>query len=86
MTTLNEFYDILNSHDWYFNYSDDHRVWTRGNRALNRIRHIAAESGQHNKLFQDFQNHHFSGEAFNTPKQPKPERPHENQKQVHRIM
>lgn len=28
--TLQEFTDMLNSHDWYFNYSDDSKWYNRG--------------------------------------------------------
>lgn len=34
MPTLEEFNQYvqkLSAHDWYFDYSDDHRVWSRGN-------------------------------------------------------
>jgi len=28
---LNEYIDLLKKHDWTFNYSDDHRAYTKGN-------------------------------------------------------
>tara|TARA_B100000131_G_scaffold303337_1_gene327315 strand:+ start:412 stop:768 length:357 start_codon:yes stop_codon:yes gene_type:complete len=39
-----EFGSKLKTHDWYFAYSDDHRVWTRGRNAS------AALSKTHNEL------------------------------------
>lgn len=27
---LEEFEALLRDHDWYYDYSDDHRVWQRG--------------------------------------------------------
>lgn len=29
-TALEHFETMLNRHDWYFEYSDDHSVWSRG--------------------------------------------------------
>ena len=31
---------LLKSHDWYYDYSDDHSVWRRGNEAHSRLRGI----------------------------------------------
>lgn len=28
--TKEKFREILKGHDWYYNYSDDHRVWRSG--------------------------------------------------------
>lgn len=33
--------EMVNGHDFYFEYSDDHRVWKSGLRQRNRIRKIA---------------------------------------------
>ena len=38
--TLTEFYDLLKRHDWSYNYSDDHRVWQRGQDESNMIQPI----------------------------------------------
>jgi hypothetical protein len=27
---MNDYIDLLKSHDWYYSYSDDHRVWKDG--------------------------------------------------------
>jgi hypothetical protein len=27
---VNDYIDLLKSHDWYYSYSDDHRVWKDG--------------------------------------------------------
>lgn len=29
---------LLKSHDWYYDYSDDHSVWRRGSEAHSRLR------------------------------------------------
>ncbi len=74
MTKLTEFWDNLNSHDWYYAFSDDGRVWRAGDAAEKRLEEIAKESPKHRELLEAFSNHHFSGEPWNTPKAPKPER------------
>ena len=37
---LQEFYDLLKVHDWSYQYSDDHRHWTRGRDQDNMIQNI----------------------------------------------
>lgn len=41
---LVEFIELLQRHDWYYQYSDDHRVWQRGQSQWNRIRAIREEN------------------------------------------
>ena len=54
MTALNEFYNMLSSHDWYYQYSDDHRVWRNGQDQYDKITTIATESLDHHLLFEGF--------------------------------
>ena len=35
--TLEEFEQLLKAHDWTYNDSDDHRVWTKGREQANNI-------------------------------------------------
>jgi len=72
---LPEFYDQLDRHDWYYEWSDDHGVWERGSSDANRLAQIAKESPVHQKLHNDFTEHKFSGESWGTEKAPKPIRP-----------
>lgn len=30
LSTLKEFSEACRTHDWYYEYSDDHRVWQKG--------------------------------------------------------
>lgn len=73
--TLQEFYDELNSHDWYYMYSDDHRVWSAGERDRKRLQELSKQIEGGQKLYEEFFEHHFSGEIFGTTEAPKPERP-----------
>ena len=38
-----EFGSKLKTHDWYYAYSDDHRVWRRGTEASGRLRAASEE-------------------------------------------
>lgn len=73
--TLQEFYDELDRHDWFYHFSDDHSTWCAGEADSSRLAQIAKESPEHKKLMDDFGAHYFSGESFGKPKAPKPERP-----------
>tara|TARA_R100000808_G_scaffold2572_1_gene10033 strand:+ start:1677 stop:2144 length:468 start_codon:yes stop_codon:yes gene_type:complete len=41
------FENLLKSHDWTFDFSDDHSVWTRGNEERSRLRSLALTLGEH---------------------------------------
>ena len=36
-----EYFKKLQSHDWYYDYSDDNRVWEKGRRESQRLQAIA---------------------------------------------
>lgn len=37
---LEEYRELLSGFDWYYEYSDDHRVWTNGCRQRDKIRDV----------------------------------------------
>jgi len=37
---LQAYHDALRSHDWSFEYSDDHSVWQRGRAQLGELQHL----------------------------------------------
>jgi len=41
------FENLLKSHDWTFDFSDDHSVWTRGHEERERLRSIGKTLGEH---------------------------------------
>lgn len=48
LSTLKEFSEACRTHDWYYDYSDDHRVWTRGKEQrgnINRLYKILEDNG-----------------------------------------
>lgn len=74
-TTLNDYYDLLARHDWYYSFSDDGRVWRAGVVAEKELQRIALESDAHGALLAGFRDHYFSGKPWGTEKAPMPERP-----------
>ena len=38
-----EYERLLRQHDWWFDFSDDHNVWSRGNATLQVLRRMQAE-------------------------------------------
>lgn len=71
--TIEEYYALLEKHDWYYEMSDDHRVWKAGVAARDNLVAIAAEhGGQYQTLLDGFRAHYFSGDPWGTEKQPKP--------------
>lgn len=38
---LTQLEELCNKHDWYYQYSDDHSVWIRGNESWNNIAKLA---------------------------------------------
>ena len=61
--TLKEFYTKLGYHDWYYQYSDDHRVWRRGQDSYDYLQMMAKESPEHTKLFEEYASYVFSQTA-----------------------
>ena len=47
MTEMDTFVKALKSHDWYYDYSDDHSVWKQGEaeRAQLRMMYRAFDAG-----------------------------------------
>lgn len=54
MTDLKDFQSMLDNHDWYYGYSDDHRVWRAGEAESKRIQAVSKESEAHAKLYQEY--------------------------------
>ena len=38
--TLDELTELCAKHDWFYNFSDDHKVWEKGTAEINRIRQL----------------------------------------------
>lgn len=67
-----QYFNLLEAHDWFYEFSDDHSVWSRGHEEHNRLKSIANQSDLHERLYNAFIAYHSSGDAFGTAKLPKP--------------
>lgn len=74
-TNLKELYDQLEMHDWYYGFSDDHRVYSNGVKEEERLRVAAKTIEEGTDLIKAFHKHYFSGPSWKTEKTTKPERP-----------
>jgi hypothetical protein len=66
--TLQEFYDLLDQHDWYYQYSDDRSVYNRGKEQQAKIEAQASGRREFKLLLEAFRSY-IRGSG------PKPERP-----------
>ena len=77
--TLNEFYNKLEQHDWWYNMADDYSVYQRGHRAGYTIQAIAKTSEEHQELYQLYKSYIHSlppwtkrgSVSINKPRRPK---------------
>jgi hypothetical protein len=53
---LAEYFKRLESHDWYYNYSDDHRAWSKGSQESTRLQSIAQENPTLLRMYKDYSN------------------------------
>jgi len=48
MNTLESLVTACKTHDWYYNYSDDNRVWSQGQDELNKIKGLLKQAKAEN--------------------------------------
>ena len=63
---LKEFDKMLRGFDWYYQMSDDHRVWTAVERGEAEIREAAKTSVEHEELYYLWLKHYYSGAPWGT--------------------
>ena len=49
-----EYFKCLENHDWYYSYSDDHGVWTKGQEESSRINSIAHDNPTLVRMLKDY--------------------------------
>ena len=54
MMTVEEYFKELRSHDWFYEYSDDHSVWKRGLENLSKLNLLAKENDQFALMMSDY--------------------------------
>lgn len=62
--TPTEYHDLCSGHDWYHDYSDDHKVWTRGQRERLKLRQLAESSPELFAIWRAWNAHKFHGGAI----------------------
>lgn len=73
--TLPEFWDLLDKHDWHYDFSDDDFQWRKGRSERRRLLLISKQSPSHNDLFQVFNWHNATGELTKRPGYVRPSKP-----------
>ena len=72
---LQEFYDLLEQHDWYYDYSDDFSIYSCGLENYKNLQRLSLLSKQHEELFVAYRKHKSTGKPWGTKQLPKPKRP-----------
>lgn len=49
--TEEQFKQLLEEHDWYYGFSDDQRIWERGERTLRRIKQLMKDNPKFEQLY-----------------------------------
>ena len=52
--SLVEYFKELQGHDWYYEYSDDHSVWTKGRNKRHQLQALAQESEVMLRMYNDY--------------------------------
>jgi hypothetical protein len=58
--TIEEFYDMLEKHDWYYDFADDHRYWKAGKASLEKIKILTQKDSIFARLYLDYSTWIFS--------------------------
>ncbi len=74
--TIQEFYESLERHDWYFGMSDDPSAYRKGTASYAALEEAARAGGESfQALLNEYSKHCFTGEPWGTVNHPKPPAP-----------
>lgn len=73
--TPQQFYDACAQFDWFYEMSDDNRVYRRGVEAQDLLLTHAPAGSRNREIWDGFVAHYYSGPSFNKPQLPLPVRP-----------
>jgi len=54
-----EFFSLLEKHDWFYQYSDDHRAWERGSTESKRLQSIIQENDMFTRMYLTYSDYMF---------------------------
>ena len=74
-TPIQDFYDRCQYVDWYYGFSDDFRVFQRGEAALRALKAEAEADPAKLAIYEAWNTHFFTGKPWGNEQQPPPERP-----------
>jgi len=57
---VKEFFKLCEDHDWYYQYSDDNRYWTAGERSFKYLTSLTKDNLEFEKIFYDWYSYHFA--------------------------
>ena len=66
------FFKMCESHDWYYEYSDDGRCWRKGREEYERLQTMVAKHEDYKAIYKAWVDYKFSGPHTNTEKKPRP--------------
>lgn len=70
---LSQYFDDCEAFDWYYEFSDDHRVWKEGKTGHEELIDRSKTLGEDARaIYKAWHNHMFTGEAWSTDQAPKP--------------
>ena len=72
--SLSQFWEILCSYDWYFQYVDDFSVWKRGAESEKVVKEMARQSDQHQAVYDAHLAYNFGGSSFGTNRPDEPQK------------
>lgn len=58
---LKNLWDLLEKHDWYYTYSDDHRYYVKGSKERKVLQSMVQENERLMKLYKDYADYVFNG-------------------------
>ena len=62
---LRDFKKLLDNHDWFYHFSDDHGVWVRGEHQVAEIRYALSNGNDEmKKLYNEYHSRNFNNPSF----------------------
>lgn len=53
-TKIQEYKDLLKKHNWFYDYSDNHGVYTRGSNSIIKIDELAKDVDPNYEIYNEF--------------------------------
>lgn len=60
MTNREDYQRLLENHDWYYGYSDDHKAWRKGQAESDQLRQLAKSNPEFAQMYREYSQEKFS--------------------------